>query len=177
MWLSIPYTWLSIAAGAVDDGAVPASRPAFELPLLLAAAFRSIVDDLHAELAEQGHPGVRPVHGFALQAIGPDGASTSELGRRLGVSKQAAAKTASALVAMGYVESTADEHDARSRTLRRTERGDDCLDRSAAIFERLRHGWADQLGAKRVSQLEDDLATVVGTRGATTLGDLPGWLR
>jgi len=153
------------------------ARPAFQLPLLLATAFRSMVDDLNAELTERGHPDVRPVHGFALQAIGPGGASTSELGRRLGVSKQAAAKTATALVELGYVESTPDEHDARSRTLRRTARGDDCLEESAAIFEVLRTTWAEQIGAKRVAQLEDDLATIVGDRGGIALGDLPGWLR
>ena len=42
----------------------------FELPLLLFGGFRSIIDELHAELARRGHPDVRPAHGFALQAIG-----------------------------------------------------------------------------------------------------------
>ena len=44
----------------------------FELPLLLFGGFRSIIDELHAELARRGHPDVRPAHGFALQAIGLD---------------------------------------------------------------------------------------------------------
>jgi hypothetical protein len=42
----------------------------YELPLLLFAGFRSVLDDLHAELARRGHPDMRPAHGFALQAIG-----------------------------------------------------------------------------------------------------------
>ena len=71
-----------------------ADRFGFELPLLLAAAFRTLIDGLHDQLAARGHPDARPIHAFALQAIGPDGATVSELGRRLGVSKQAAAKTA-----------------------------------------------------------------------------------
>ena len=53
-----------------------ASRPAvygFELPLLLFGGFRSIIDELHAELARRGHPDLRPAHGFALQAIGTRG--------------------------------------------------------------------------------------------------------
>ena len=152
-------------------------RPGFELPFLLAGAFRSIVDDLHTELAERGHPGVRPVHGFALQAIGSEGASTSELGRRLGVSKQAAAKTAAGLESLGYVTSERDQNDARARTLRRTARGDDCLAQSAAVFEQLRAGWVDELGAARVDQLEHDLAAIVEARDQVPLGDLPGWLR
>jgi hypothetical protein len=66
-------------------------RPGYELPLLLAGGFRLLIDELHEHLAEQGHPELRPVHGFALQAVGRDGATVSEIGRRLGVSKQAAA--------------------------------------------------------------------------------------
>ena len=54
----------------------------FELPLLLFGGFRSIIDELHAELARLGHPDLRPAHGFALQAIGPRGATATEAGRR-----------------------------------------------------------------------------------------------
>lgn len=78
-------------------------RAGFELPLLLLGAFRSVIDELHGVLAESGHGEARPLHGFALQAIGPDGSTASELGRRLGVSKQAAAKTVASLERVGYV--------------------------------------------------------------------------
>ena len=57
----------------------------FELPMLLFAGFRSIIDELHAELARCGHPDLRPAHGFALQAIGHGGATAAEAGRRLAV--------------------------------------------------------------------------------------------
>ena len=56
----------------------------FELPLLLFGGFRSIIDELHAELARRGHPDLRPAHGFALQAIGPRGATATEAGRAAG---------------------------------------------------------------------------------------------
>ena len=75
----------------------------FELPVLLFAGFRSIIDELHAELARRGHPDLRPAHGFALQAIGPGGATAAETGRRLGISKQAAGKTIDRLEELGYV--------------------------------------------------------------------------
>ncbi len=68
----------------------------FELPLLLFGGFRSIIDELHAELARRGHPDVRPAHGFALQAIGLGGATAAEAGRRLGISKQATTPTGGA---------------------------------------------------------------------------------
>jgi len=151
-------------------------RYGFELPILLARAFRGLIDELHAELSERGHPDARPIHGFALQAIGTEGTTVSELGRRLGVSKQAAAKTAASLEAIGYASRVPDPCDARATRLIHTSRGSEMLRLSAEIFERLRAGWVRQLGEARVAALEDDLESVVATRGAR-LGDLPGWLR
>src|SRR5258706_14260221 len=81
-----------------------AEAAGYELPLLLFAGFRSLIDQLHAELARQGHPDVRPAYGFAMQAIGRDGATASEVGRRLGISKQAAGKTVDRLESLGYAQ-------------------------------------------------------------------------
>ena len=152
------------------------SRPGFELPLLLIGGFRVLIDELHARLAGRGHPDARPLHGFALQALGRDGASTSELGRRLGVSKQAAAKTVARLEALGYAAREPDPADARARVVVVTPRGRDLLRESAAIFEELKSEFAAEVGSDRVAALEDDLATLVARAGGTKLGDLPGWL-
>ncbi|MCX4747820.1 MarR family winged helix-turn-helix transcriptional regulator [Kitasatospora sp. NBC_01287] len=146
----------------------------FELPLLLFAGFRSIIDQLHAELAVQGHPGARPAHGFALQAVGPQGASASEVGRRLGVSKQAAGKTIDRLEALGYVARADDPADARRKLVRLTPHGLDLLARSAAVFERLRADWASRLGEGRVRELERDLRTMVPAEYFRL--DVAGWL-
>ena len=73
-----------------------ASRGA-ELALLLLGGFHSMTDEVIAELADRGHPGVRPVHEFALRAIDTGADTASELGRRLSVSRQAAAKTITAM--------------------------------------------------------------------------------
>ncbi|MFC4561986.1 MarR family winged helix-turn-helix transcriptional regulator [Nocardiopsis mangrovi] len=145
----------------------------FELPLPLFAGFRSLVDRLHDEPARQGHPDLRPVHGFAMQAIGPDGASASEMGRRLGVSKQAAGKTVDRLVALGYAERAGDANDARRKPVRLTPRGFDALARSAAIFDDLRAEWAEALGERRLAELESGLRTVVPATGLRL--DAAGW--
>lgn len=145
----------------------------YELPLLLFAGFRALIDRLHAELARQGHPGARPVHGFALQAVGRDGVTASELGRRLGVSKQAAGKTVDRLERLGYVQRADDEADARRKLVRLTPRGWELLSRSAAIFDDLRAEWVRALGARRVRDLEASLRTVVPA-GALRL-DAAGW--
>jgi DNA-binding MarR family transcriptional regulator len=152
-------------------------RYGFELPLLLAGAFRQLIDELHRRLADEGHPDMRPAYGFALQAIGSDGATVSEVGRRLGVSKQAATKTVAKLADLGYVERTPDPDDARAVHVTITPRGRDSLRRSAKIFEDLRREWIHTLGRDRVAALEDDLAKVLDRTGGVPLHDLPGWLR
>ena len=146
--------------------------PGFELPLRLLLGFRVLIDALHAELAREGHPEVRPVHGFVLQAVG-SGTTAVELGRRLGVTKQAAAKHLDFLERRGYLERCTDPDDARRRPVRLTARGLDCLDRSARIFDDLRAGWAQRLGEDRLRALEDDLRAVTPAQAFRL--DLPGW--
>lgn len=140
-----------------------AARPGFELPLLLLAGFREMVDETHRRLAELGHPDVRAAHGFAMQAIGA-GATASEVARRLGVSKQAAAKTIERLVELGYVAQSRDPADARRKLLVPTRRGRDMLRHSAAIFEEIRGQWAERIGERRLDRLHEDLARLVGDR-------------
>jgi DNA-binding MarR family transcriptional regulator len=161
------------AAPAAADGS-SADPPGFELPLRLLLGFRTLIDDLHAELGRQGHPEMRPMHGFVFQAIGPLGVTAAELGRRLGVSKQAAGKTVDSLEQLGYVRREADSQDQRQKIVVLTSRGFDALARSARIFEDLRAGWAHLLGAERLRALEADLRTVTGD--LTMPLDVPGWL-
>ncbi|MFD4369021.1 MarR family winged helix-turn-helix transcriptional regulator [Rhodococcus sp. NPDC058521] len=130
------------------------------LPFLLFAGFRQLVDDMHDRLAERGHPQVRPSYGFAMQAVGVEGVSAVVLGRRLGVSKQAAGKTADRLEALGYVERRPDPDDARSKKIVLTERGMDALIISAQIFTEIRTEWAAVMGNEQLCALEDGLSAV-----------------
>ena len=145
----------------------------FELPLLLFGGFRSIIDELHAELARRGHPDLRPAHGFALQAIGLGGATATEAGHRLGISKQAAGKTIDRLEELGYVHRSGDDADRRRKLVRLSPRGVAVLAMSAMIFNDIRSRWAAALGAARLAELEAGLRTMAP--GETFRLDVPGW--
>src|SRR5215831_7868256 len=164
---------VSTVIPAGNDDAEPATS-GFELPLLLFGGFRSIVDELHAELARRGHPDLRPAHGFAMQAIGFRGATASDVGRRLGISKQAAGKTIDRLEAIGYVERAGDAADRRRKLTRLTPRGVAALRLSAAIFDDIRDRWTRTLGQDRVADLEASLRTMVPWE--TFRLDVPGWI-
>ena len=145
----------------------------FELPLLLFGGFRSIIDELHAELARRGHPDLRPAHGFAMQAIGLAGATATETGRRLGISKQAAGKTIDRLEELGYASRAEDLSDRRRKLVRLTPRGIAALESSAMIFNDIRAKWAGELGAGRLASLESSLREMVP--GDALRLDVPGW--
>jgi len=151
----------------------PPDPPGFELPLLLLHGFRVLIDELHAELARQGHPEARPMHGFVFQAIGPGGTTAAQLARRLGVSKQAAGKTIDHLERLGYVERGPDPADARRKLVRLTGRAFDMLGQSARVFDDLRDRWAEVLGKDRLRALEADLRKVTSAEAFRL--DVPGW--
>src|ERR1700719_1423784 len=150
------------------------SRSGADLALLLLGGFRALVNDAIVELANRGYEDVRPAHDFAMRAIAAGADNASELGRRLSVSKQAAAKTVSVLEARGYVARGADPLDARRKRLEVTALGFEVMRVGEAVFDELRDKWKRKIGAKQLERLEADLATLVGA--STVRIDSPGWI-
>jgi DNA-binding MarR family transcriptional regulator len=150
------------------------SRSGADLALLLLGGFRVLVDDAILELTKRGYEEVRPVHDFAMRAIAAGADNASELGRRLSVSKQAAAKTVTVLVERGYVTRGADPLDARRKRLQVTALGFEVMRAGEAIFDELRDKWSEQIGPIELERLESHLATLVGV--STVPIDSPGWI-
>jgi DNA-binding MarR family transcriptional regulator len=150
------------------------SRSGADLALLLLGGFRSLVDDAIDELALRGYEDVRPVHDFAMRAIAEGADNASELGRRLSVSKQAAAKTIAVLQERGYVARDTDPRDARRKRLKVTDLGFEVLRQGEAIFDELRDRWQRQIGPAALESLESHLAALVGASSVSF--DTPGWM-
>jgi len=150
------------------------SRSGADLALLLLGGFRALVDDAILELAQRGYEDVRPVHDFTMRAIAAGADNASELGRRLSVSKQAAAKTVAVLVERGYVTRGADPLDARRKRLQVTALGFEVMRVGEAVFDELRDEWKRKIGAKQLDRLESDLATLVGASPVRV--ETPGWV-
>lgn len=149
------------------------ARSGADLALLLLGGFRALVDAAHVELARQGHHDVRPVHDFAMRAIGAGAGNAAELGRRLSVSKQAAAKTIAVLEERGYVARVAAPAGRRAR-LEVTPLGFEVMRLGEAIFDELRARWAKQIGISQLVRLEAQLTKLVGE--APIRFDTPGWV-
>jgi DNA-binding MarR family transcriptional regulator len=108
-----------------------------------------------------------------MRAIASGADSAAELGRRLQVSRQAAAKTVAVLESRGYVTTAADPDDGRRKRLVVTERGLDLLREGEAAIKQMREQWAAQIGSAELDEIERRLAELVGQ---PMLDDAPGWL-
>lgn len=150
------------------------SRSGADLALLLLSGYRLLVDQVVTELAEQGFTDFRQAHEFALRSIASGAENASSLGRRLGVSKQAAAKTITVLTERGYVVAGADPADARRKRLAVTPLGFAAMRQGEAIFERLRGEWSRRLGPGELETLEAALTKLVGD--AVVQPEAPGWV-
>jgi DNA-binding MarR family transcriptional regulator len=109
-----------------------------------------------------------------MRAIAAGADDASELGRRLSVSKQAAAKTVAVLEERGYVARGTDPLDARRKRLQVTALGFEVMRAGEAVFDELRDKWKRKIGTKQLDRLESDLAALVGASPVRV--DTPGWI-
>lgn len=150
------------------------SRSGADLAQLLLGGFRILADRATAELVARGYAEIRPAQEFAMQAILSGADNASDLGRRMSVSKQAAAKTIAALEERNYVAREIDPVDKRRMRLYVTGHGLAMLREGEEIFDKLRKQWEEQVGAGPLAQVESTLRELVGNSGGRL--DTPAWL-
>lgn len=131
-----------------------------QLARLLLETFEAMVDEVVDELARAGHPGLTAANEFAMQAIDDGAGNAAALARRLGVTRQAAAKTIRTLEGLGYVERMSDATDARRKDLQLTVRGRQAIAIGSAAFDRIRTRWETTLGRDRATSTERALRTL-----------------
>lgn len=150
------------------------SRSGAELALLLLGSYRSLVDEVVRGLAVRGYDDVRPSHDFAMRAIASGADTASELGRRLSVTKQAAAKTIAILLERGYIELSPDPEDGRRKRIRVTPLGWEVMHAGEAIFDELHERWEQEMGVEQLALLKEQLRRIVGD--APVQIEAPGWV-
>jgi DNA-binding MarR family transcriptional regulator len=129
---------------------------------LLSMAVTVALDELHGELARRGHPNLRPVHGYALNAVLNGHATASELAPILSMTKQGAAKVVQLLVDDGYVVYGQDgTDDARRKPLVLTPRGRAVIRLSERIQDQLENKWGRLAGEQPMATARTVLETAV----------------
>ena len=97
-----------------------------------------------------------------MRAIAGGANSASELGRRLSISKQAAAKVIGVLEERGYVARVDDATDSRRKLLAVTKLGHEAMAQGEAIFNDLHAAWECKIGQGALDRLQHDLSLLVG---------------
>ncbi|MGW5233022.1 MarR family winged helix-turn-helix transcriptional regulator [Streptomyces nodosus] len=128
--------------------------------------FRLLTDQLHNRLADQGHPDVRPAHGFAVgRLVSSHGATTVELAGYLGVTKQGAGHIIGELEHWGYVERTRHPTDGRSQLITATAKGRDLVTCVNTIWQDEEARWAGLAGIDSLEGLRSTLQTYIDSTG------------
>jgi DNA-binding MarR family transcriptional regulator len=124
----------------------PAEEPLArtELTFLLGLAFQLLLGEFNERVAEAGYPDLRPVHGLAFQALGAQGATSTELAARLGVTKQAAGQLVDDLERRGYVRREPHPAGGRRKLVVLTDAARTHLSLAGVLL----HGLEDELAAR-----------------------------
>ncbi|HEX8743853.1 MAG TPA: MarR family transcriptional regulator [Thermoleophilaceae bacterium] len=149
------------AATAVRDREpwkVHANRP---LPALLDHVKEMAVGQLHARLAEEGFPEIRPGHGCVFRFVEPDGSRLTDLADRAGLTKQAVGEVVTDLERLGHVERRSCPDDGRAKIIHLTGSGREAVAAAERIFADIEARWAAEVGERRMADLRATLNALV----------------
>jgi DNA-binding MarR family transcriptional regulator len=142
-----------------DDWQIHQRRP---LPALLNELKELAVEELHRQLADRGHPDIRPGHGCVFRFIDPDeGSRLTDLAERSGLTKQAVGEVVGDLEELGYLERAPDPSDGRAKIVRLTARGFAGVQTAERIFADIERRWGEQVGSQKMATLRETLESVI----------------
>ncbi|WP_328408664.1 MarR family winged helix-turn-helix transcriptional regulator [Nocardia sp. NBC_00403] len=131
--------------------------------VLLGQAYQAFVWELHAHLAERGHRMLGASYGYVLRTLSENALTASQLGERLGITAQGAAKIVDEMVRHGYVERRPDPADKRAKLLCLSDRGRDTLDAVREFHAEYERRLVARVGADQVATVRAVLGEIVGT--------------
>jgi DNA-binding MarR family transcriptional regulator len=108
-----------------------------------------LLNEVRATFAAEDWGGLRQSHFRVMTSVPADGISITELGERVGMSKQGCGQFVSALVETGHLEVATDPGDRRTRIVMRTPLGNRTVRRVAARIARIEAEWAERVGSRR----------------------------
>ncbi|MFY9913975.1 MAG: MarR family transcriptional regulator [Nocardioidaceae bacterium] len=131
-------------------------------PLLMGLLFRQV----HTIFDQEDWGGLRQSHFRVISSVPSGGVSITELGERLGMTKQGCGQFVTQLVESGHLVIEAYPSDRRVRVVRRTALGQRVLDRVLERNLRIERDWATQVGEARYRAFREVLEELA-------LGGLP----
>jgi DNA-binding MarR family transcriptional regulator len=131
------------------------------LPALLGELKERALDELHAQLGDEGYPDIRPGHGCVFRFIDVEGSRLTTIASRAAMTKQAVGEVVADLERLGYVERLADPDDGRAKIIRLSPRGWEAQAAALRIFADIERRWASAVGDERVRELRETTEAIL----------------
>lgn len=135
--------------------------PALTVGSALRTAWTQLIDEVFTQLVAAGFEDLRPVHRPILREMLLSNLRPSELGVRLGLSKQAANDLVREFEAKGYITLEPDPDDGRAKRIVATERGWQASETARAASDAVGRRWAELVGEERYAAFEQVLRAIV----------------
>lgn len=126
---------------------------AYNIGHLLLTGFKWFDAGLRASLSAQGLAEITPSQSLVFAHLDREGTTTSELARRIGVTRQAVQQQVGELVAAGLLATEPEPGDRRARRVVLTATGRRSVTAALATFAALEDELATRIGPSRVTAL------------------------
>ena len=127
---------------------------------LLHEAFGVCRDRVLDKLTSHGHPSINMSHGVVLRNMDVEGTPLSIVTKRAGLSRQAVAKVAGQLEALGYVTASRDPTDRRAKILKLSSKGMRLFAHSIEAYGAFEDELAQRIGRRRLEQFRTTLQMI-----------------
>jgi DNA-binding MarR family transcriptional regulator len=140
------------------------TAPPLAVGSTLRSAWTELIDEVFEDLLAAGFDDLRPVHRPILRDVLTSNLRPSELGARLGLSKQAANDLVREFETKGYITLESDPDDGRAKRIVATQRGRQASETAQASSNAVGHRWAELVGKDRYAVFEEVLSEIVAAR-------------
>ncbi len=127
---------------------------------LLHEAFNVCRDRVLDKLTSHGHPSINMSHGVVLRNMDLEGTPLSVVTKRAGLSRQAVAKVAGQLEALGYLTASRDPTDRRAKILKLSSKGVALFADSIEAYGAFEDELAQRIGRRRLEQFRTTLQMI-----------------
>ncbi|WP_405136204.1 MarR family winged helix-turn-helix transcriptional regulator [Nocardia sp. NBC_01388] len=131
--------------------------------VLLGQAYQAFVQELHTHLAEHGHRVLGASYGYVLRTLAENALTASQLGERLGITAQGAAKIVDEMVRHGYVERRPDPEDKRAKLLHLSDHGRDMLNTVRQFHAEYEKTLTARTGKEHIETVRAVLTEIINT--------------
>jgi DNA-binding MarR family transcriptional regulator len=124
-------------------------------------ATRLLIADMLRAGHDRGHTQIRPAHNPVFATLPSEGARTSEMAARAGITKQSMGEAVRDMVDLGLVEMTEDPDDRRAKLVTWTDAGLEVAHDGKRHMYALEQVWKDKFGAEEYETAREVLEGIV----------------